>query len=62
MTITHREVVLDESDKTMIGKMMPLLNECQRKALLGLYYEKLGYGSATQISDLTGMSLTTLIA
>ncbi len=53
---------MDESDKTMIGKMMPLLNECHRKALLGLYYKKLEYESTTQISNLTGMSPTTLTA
>ncbi len=53
---------MDESDKTMIGKIMPLLNECQRKAFLSLYYEKLGYESTAQIFNLTGMSLTTLTA
>ncbi len=54
--------MLKESDKTMISKMILLLNECQRKAFFDLYYEKLGYESTTQISNLTGMSLTTLIA
>lgn len=53
---------MDESDERMIGKMMPLLDEHQRRVFLGLYCEKLGYGSATQISDLTGMSPTTLTA
>ncbi len=48
MTIINMEGVLDKFDNTIIGKMMPLLNEYQRRTFLGLYREKLGYGSATQ--------------
>ncbi len=62
MTIIYSEAVLNESDKTTIDEIIPLLNEYQRKAFLGLYCEKLRYGSATWISNFTGISPMTLIA
>ncbi len=47
MITIHREAVLNESNKTMIDKMMPLLNVYQCRTFLGLYCEKLGYGIIT---------------
>ncbi len=56
----HTGVVLDEEMRVFIGSVMPSLNERQRRLFLAKLSECLGYGSAKEISDLTGVSQKTI--
>ncbi len=56
----HTGVVLDEGMRVFIGSVMPSLNERQRRLFLAKLSECLGYGSAKEISDLTGVSQKTI--
>lgn len=51
---------LDEGTEEHIAIMMPLLNEYQRRIFLASLASSLGWGSASEISDYTGVSMTTL--
>ena len=56
----HTGVNLDEKDALLIGRMMPILNESQRRIFLASFKEYKGYGSGTEISALTKVSAETL--
>lgn len=51
---------MQQKQKDFIGYMMPILNEKQRRFFLAKYSECIGYGSASEISDLTGVSQRTI--
>lgn len=51
---------LDDGMKDVIATMMPILNERQRRIFLSVLSEDLGWGSASDISEFTGISLQTL--
>ncbi|MCQ2071456.1 MAG: ISAzo13 family transposase, partial [archaeon] len=46
--------------KDIIGTMMPLLNEYQRRIFVSVISENLGWGSAGEIAEFTGFSTQTL--
>lgn len=52
--------ILDDGTKDIIGVMMPILNEHQRRIFLSAIAENLGWGSSTDIAELTGISMQTL--
>ena len=54
---TSRGSVLDEGMKDVIATMMPILDERQRRIFLSVLTENLGWGSASDISEFTGISL-----
>ncbi len=56
----HTGVSLDESDKKFVGRMMPFLDERERRLFIAAYSECLGYGSARELSELTGLSEHTI--
>ena len=58
----HRGEMLGEKDKKFLGQMMPLLDERTRRLFLASFAESKGYGSATQISEITGVSKQTITA
>ena len=51
---------LEDGMKDVIATMMPLLDERQRRIFLSVLSENLGWGSASDISEFTGISLQTL--
>ena len=51
---------LEDGMKDVIATMMPLLDERQRQIFLSVLSENLGWGSASDISEFTGISLQTL--
>ena len=51
---------MEERDKTLIGRMMPRLTEVDRSFFLAAFSDYLGYGSAKEISSLTGVSQHTI--
>lgn len=53
---------LDEAEKEFVGRMMPILDERQRRLFLGGYSKALGYGSASQLAELTGITIQTISA
>lgn len=53
---------MDIATKNRIVKMLPLLNEKQRRLYLVAEAEGLGYGGIKEVSELTGVSKTTIIA
>lgn len=55
-----RGTELDDGMKDTIAAMMPLLDEYQRRMFLSLLTTNLGWGSASEISEFTGLSMTTL--
>ena len=55
-----RGSILDDGTKDIIGVMMPILNEHQRRIFLSAIAENLGWGSSTDIAELTGISMQTL--
>ncbi len=56
----HTGVVLDEEIGVFVGSMMPTLNERQRRLFLAKLSDYLGYGSAKELSELTGVSQRTI--
>lgn len=56
----HRGAVVDEEMGIFIGSMMPTLNERQRRLFLAKLSDYLGYGSAKELSELTGVSQKTI--
>ncbi len=44
----------------LVGAMMPVLDEAQRRIFLGAFSQCLGYGGVSELSDLTGVSRTTI--
>lgn len=56
----HKGVSLDEGMCDFIGFMMPVLNEKQRRIFLAKLSDGLGYGSARELSRLTGVSERTI--
>jgi hypothetical protein len=44
---------MEKATETMIGKMLPLLDERQRRVFLGLASEVLGRGGVKEIHELT---------
>ncbi|MCL2257755.1 MAG: ISAzo13 family transposase [Candidatus Bathyarchaeota archaeon] len=52
---------MDGVTKTRIQKMLPLLNEKQRRMYLATEVESIGYGGLQAVHELTGMSKTTII-
>ena len=53
--------MLDESTKVFIGKMIPQLDEKQRRIFLGGLSEMLGRGSVKELHELTKVSQVTII-
>lgn len=53
---------LDESVEKFVGRMMPLLNERDRRLFLALFSDFLGRGSVKELSNLTGVSEQTISA
>lgn len=51
---------LDDGMKDVIAAMMPILDERQRRIFLSVLSEDLGWGSASDISEFTGISMQTL--
>lgn len=51
---------MEESDERFLGLMMPRLLEDDRRFFLAAFAEYKGYGSATEISDITGVSQRTI--
>ena len=45
---------MEEAMETMVGKMVPLLDERQRRVFLGLVSEVLGHGGVKELHELTG--------
>ena len=45
----------------LVGRMMPVLNEVQRRYLLGALSDDIGRGSITFLSELTGYSRNTIM-
>ena len=56
----HTGIGLDEKQKEFVGYMMPQLNEMQRRFFIAKYSDCLGYGSAVELSELTGISQRTI--
>ena len=56
----HKGVVLDDKAVDFIGSMMPVLNEKQRRLFLAKISDYYGYGSAKELSQLTGVSQKTI--
>lgn len=56
----HTGIVLDDWLKRFIGYMMPRLEEDDRRFFVAILSQCLGYGSATEISELTGISERTI--
>jgi DNA-binding MurR/RpiR family transcriptional regulator len=54
--------MLDKKTEKRITVMLPILNEKQRRLYLAEEAEGLGFGGVKTISELTGMSPTTIIA
>lgn len=54
-------IMLDESTKVFIGKMIPQLDEKQRRIFLGGLSEMLGRGSVKELHELTKVSQVTII-
>ena len=52
--------MLDESTKVFIGKMIPQLDEKQRRIFLGGLSEMLGRGSVKELHELTKVSQVTI--
>jgi transposase len=52
--------MIDDATKNRISKMMPILSESQRRKLLALEAQALGYGGIKAISQLTGASRLTI--
>jgi len=60
----HQKVVGDKVDKTAaerIMKMLPILNEKQKRMYLAAEAESLGYGGVKAVHELTKVSQTTII-
>lgn len=53
--------MLEESVKVFIGKMLPQLDEKQRRLFLGGLSEMLGRGSVKELHELTKVSQVTII-
>lgn len=51
---------MNEIEKKFVSIMMTTLNEKERRIFLGAYSECLGYGGITELSQLTGVSRTTI--
>lgn len=62
MIYMHTGVNLDEREIEFVGRMMPDLDEAQRRRFLARYADSLGYGSAKELSRLTGVSEHTISA
>ena len=58
----HKGKTLDEGERRLIGLMMPRLTENDRGFFLAAMSEYLGYGSAKEISELTGVTQQTISA
>ncbi|MDR2719254.1 MAG: hypothetical protein LBC03_00390 [Nitrososphaerota archaeon] len=52
---------MDSTTKTRIQKILPLLNEKQRRMYLASEVESIGHGGLRAIHELTGTSKTTII-
>ncbi len=52
--------MMDDTTKTRISKMMPLLDERQRRLYLSIEALGLEYGGITELSELTGASRSTI--
>lgn len=52
---------MTQAEVQFVGTMMPILYERQRRIFLGSFAMCLGYGGATELSTLTGVSRTTII-
>ena len=52
---------MDSKTKDRIQKMLPLLDEKQRRLYLAAETESMGYGGLQAIHELTGISKTTII-
>ena len=55
------ENAMNSANEERIMKILPILNEKQRRLYLGAEAESLGYGGVKEIHELTGMSMTTII-
>ena len=53
---------MEDAEKDFVGYMMPLLDEKQRRLFLGGYSKALGFGSASQLAELTGVTIQTISA
>ena len=52
--------MIDETTKQRISKILPILNEAQKRMYLASEAEALGHGGITQISNATGVSRMTI--
>lgn len=51
---------MKDNEKKFVSIMMAILDEKERRIFLGAYSECLGYGGITELSQLTGVSRTTI--
>ena len=54
--------MLEQKEADLVGIMMPILDERQRRIFLGSLSEYLGHGSVKDLQDLTGVSKVTIIS
>ena len=52
--------VMDDATRTRISKMVPLLDERQRRIYLALESESLGRGGVDEVRELTGIGRNSL--
>ena len=55
-----RYTTMTDGEKQFVSIMMSSLNEKERRIFLGAYSDCLGHGGITDLSNLTGMSRSTI--
>ena len=58
--MSHTGIHLEKRDELFVGRMMPILDEKQRRLFLSSFSDYLGYGSAKELSALTDVSEHTI--